>query len=257
MNTSDLKPLGIEITDLALDKVDARSVALLRNLLAESGVVVMRRQTIDDGIFLQFLHTFGEMAFTEGEVPLDGYPDLNFVSNIGRTTPPRSNFHVDTSYVSAPPAYTALRAVQVPASGGATVFTNQYRAYETLPKDIRTQLKGRTIRHVVSDLELGPDSETEAEHPIFRPHPLTGRVALYLSTPQRCVAISGMDQDSSREMIEYLFAHSTRKDNQLRHAWAEGDVVMWDNGCVLHKADHSGVVGDRVMHRGMVARYAA
>lgn len=257
MNTNVLSPLGIEITDLVLEEVDGHSVASLRNLLAEHGVMVMRRQTINDEIFLQFLQTFGDMAFTEGEQPLEGFPDLNFVSNIGRTTPPRSNFHVDTSYVAVPPAYTALRAVQIPASGGETLFTNQYRAYETLPDDVRTRLEGRTIRHVVTGLELGPEAETEAEHPVFRLHPLTGRTSLYLSTPQRCAAISGMDPDSSREMIEFLFAHSTREENTLRHAWAEGDVVMWDNGCVLHKADHSGVVGDRVMHRGMVARYAA
>ena len=54
-------------------------------------------------------------------------------------------------------------------------------------------------------------------------------------------------------MIELLYAHSTAEDNIYRHAWAPGDVVMWDNGCVLHRADHSDVVGDRVMHRGMVA----
>jgi taurine dioxygenase len=53
--------------------------------------------------------------------------------------------------------------------------------------------------------------------------------------------------------VRYLFEHSTRPDNVYAHAWAPGDVVMWDNRCVMHKADHDGVVGDRTMHRGMVA----
>ena len=59
------------------------------------------------------------------------------------------------------------------------------------------------------------------------------------------------------EAVAFLIAHSTREDNLYRHRWTPGDVVMWDNGCVLHKADHDGVDGDRVMHRGMVAGYAA
>lgn len=63
------------------------------------------------------------MTFTEGETPVAGFPDLNVISNVGRT-PPRSVFHVDTSYVRRPPAYTALRAVQIPAQGGETLFTS-------------------------------------------------------------------------------------------------------------------------------------
>lgn len=251
-----LDPIGVEITDLALQHLAADDVAHLRGLLAEHGVVVLPGQHVDDDTFLAFLQQFGDLTFTTGETPVAGFPDLNVVSNVGRTTTPRSTFHVDTSYVSAPPAYTALRAVDIPAHGGETLFTNQYRAYDTLPTEVRSSLEGRTIRHVVTGLDLGPDEETEAEHPVFRPHPLSGRTALYLSTPQRCVAVSGMHDDEGRETVEFLFAHSTRPDNTHRHTWSAGDVVMWDNGCVLHKADHTGVVGDRVMHRGMVAGYA-
>ena len=84
---------------------------------------------------------------------------------------------------------------------------------------------------------------------------LTGRTALYLSTPKRCAAISGLPDDEAAEVVQALSDHSTRDDNTLRHTWSPRDVVMWDNGAVLHRADHSGVVGDRVMHRGMVATY--
>ena len=74
---------------------------------------------------------------------------------------------------------------------------------------------------------------------------------------QRCAAISGLNAAEVEETIAFLTAHSTREDNLYRHRWSPGDVVMWDNGCVLHKADHGDVAGDRVMHRGMVAGYAA
>ncbi|MXG89283.1 TauD/TfdA family dioxygenase [Nocardioides flavescens] len=251
-----LEPVGVEVTGVDLGTLGADDVTHLRGLLAEHGVVVLPGQFVDDDTFLAFLRGFGPMTFTEGETPLEGHPDLNVISNVGRERPPRSQFHVDTSYVAEPPAYTALRAVRIPAQGGQTVFTNQYAAYESLPAELKERLEGRTVRHVATGVEVDDDAETSAEHPVFRPHPLTGRTALYLSTPQRCAAVSGMDDDEARATIEELLAHSTRDDNCLRHTWAPGDVVMWDNGCVLHKADHEGVVGDRVMHRGMVAGYA-
>lgn len=253
MNTTPLDPVGVEVTGLSLRDLDADLVGQLKALLADHGVLIAREQHLDDAAFVAFLAQFGELTFTKGETAAAGFPDLNVVSNVGRATPPRSTFHVDTSYVQAPPAYTALRAVEIPAQGGETLFTNQYRAFDTLPADVRARLEGRTITHVMTGLELGDDDETAAEHPVFRRHPVSGRTALYLTTPKRCAAISGIADAEAEELIASLFAHATTEDNTHRHAWAPGDVVMWDNACVLHRGDHADVVGDRVMHRGMVA----
>lgn len=253
MHVTALQPLGAEVTDLVVGPLDAPTVESLRDLLAEHGVLVLPRQDVDDTSFEAFLRSFGDLVFTVGETPLEGHQNLNVISNVGRTTPPKSQFHVDTSYVSRPPAYTALRAVQVPDEGGATVFTDQYRAYDTLPEQVRARLAGRTVTHVVTGVDPGHDQETSAEHPLFRPHPRSGRTSLYLSTPQRCAAVSGLDDEDAAATIASLLEHSTVPENTLRHAWSSGDVVIWDNGCVLHKADHDGVLGDRVMHRGMVA----
>ena len=248
-----LDPIGVEVTGLRFDELSPELVARLQDLLAHHGVLIMPGQHIDDAAFVASLKQFGELTFTKGETAAPGFPDLNVVSNVGRTTPPRSTFHVDTSYVRCPPAYTALRAVVIPAQGGETLFTNQYRAFDTLPSEVRERLAGRTIEHVVTGLDLGDDDETSAAHPVFRRHPISGRTALYLSTPARCVAISGLEPAEAEDMIDFLFEHSTTEHNTYRHAWSPGDVVMWDNACVLHRGDHAGVIGDRVMHRGMVA----
>jgi taurine dioxygenase len=253
MNHTVLDPVGLEMAGLSVSELDPELVGELKELLAEHGFLVLPDQDIDDAAFVDFLKRFGELTFTKGETSAPGLPDLNVVSNVGRTTPPRSVFHVDTSYVRRPPAYTALRAVEIPTQGGETLFTNQYRAFETLPEEVRSKLDGRTITHVVTGLDLDEDDETAAEHPVFRPHPISGRTALYMTTPERCAAVSGMDAPEANEMIALLFEHSTREDNIHRHAWSPGDIVMWDNACVLHRGDHARVVGDRVMHRGMVA----
>ena len=257
MKLSTRHPVGAAVTDLQIEACSPDQIPALRTLLAEHGVMVIPGQAVDDSAFLAFLQLFGELAFATGEIPVDGFPDLNIVSNVGRAEPPRSTFHVDTSYLKRPPAYTALRAVTIPEQGGETLFTNQYRAFDTLPADVVDALRGKSITHVVTGLELGDEDETAADHPVLRRHPLSGRTALYMSTPARCSAITGMGAAEASEMIAYLFEHSTAADNTYRHAWSPGDVVMWDNGCVLHRGDHSGVVGDRVMHRGMVAGYGA
>jgi len=168
MDVTAWQPVGAELTGLAVTDANAGTVGVLRQLLAEHGVLVLPGQDVDDVAFVKFLRSFGDLQFTEGETPVDAFPDLNVVSNVGRTTPPRSQFHLDTSYVRNPPAYTALRAVQVPSQGGATMFTNQYRAFETLPYDVREQLDGRTVTHVVTGVE--PGEEASAEHPVFRRH---------------------------------------------------------------------------------------
>ena len=250
---SPLRPVGVRLTGLALTQLDSDAVGELKRLLAQHGFAVFPEQALSDREFVAFLKLFGTLTFSKGEAPLPGFPDLNAVTNVGRKSKPRSVFHVDTSYVHAPPAYTALRAVQIPAAGGQTLFTNQYRAYELLSPELRVHLQGRLIRHVVTGLALGDDDERAADHPIFRRHPISGRIALYLSTPERCTAISGLSAAESTELIARLYAHSTTPENTYRHTWSAGDVVMWDNACVMHRADHAGVCGDRVLHRGMVA----
>ena len=257
MRHTPLAPFGVEVRGARVSDLGAAEADDLRRLLADHGVAVFRRQAVDDDGFLTFLRRLGRPVFTVGETPVPGHPELNVVTNVGRSRPPRSVFHVDTSYVAHPPAYTALRAVAVPEHGGETLFTDQYRAYDTLPGDLRELLAGRTIRHVVTGVDPGELQEHAADHPVFRPHPVSGRTALYLTTPERCAAVSGLDDATARRVVDLLYAHSIDERHAYRHRWRGGDVVVWDNGCVLHRADHSGVRGDRTLHRGMVDGYAA
>ncbi|MEO5854154.1 MAG: TauD/TfdA family dioxygenase [Nocardioides sp.] len=252
MELEPYEPIGVEVTKMSLRRLRWDQIPVLKGALAKHGVAVFPGQHLDDDALVALLQQLGTLIFTTGETPVAGYPDLNVISNVGRTVPPSSNFHVDSSYLSRPPIYTALRAVHIPSRGGQTLFTNQYLAYERLPVDMVSRLQGRLVTHVVTGLDLGEEDETSAEHPLFSSHPISNRTALYLSTPARCVAVSGMGPQESAEVVQYLYEHSTREDNVFRHSWAPGDVVIWDNRCVMHKADHTGVVGDRVMHRGMV-----
>ncbi|MGB3297040.1 MAG: TauD/TfdA family dioxygenase [Phormidesmis sp.] len=93
-------------------------------------------------------------------------------------------------------------------------------------------------------------------HPLFRRHPVSGRTVLVLSTPvlstpERCQKLSNISND--KQAIAALYKRFTRWHQVYRHAWQPDDVVVWDNRCTMHRADHSQVVGDRTLHRGLVA----
>lgn len=252
LHTRALAPSGIEIVDQSLGDLSDEQVVDLRAALGIQGFAVFRKQKIDDQQFTDFLKRLGPLTFTVGERAVEKHRMLNVVSNIGRSSPPRSVFHTDTSYVSRPPAYTALRAVQLPKSGGETLFTDQYAAFESLPSWLVKRLRGARVLHIASGVTLNESDESQCWHPLFRRHPISGRVALFLSTPQRCVEIEGYDRKMAERIIAALYRHSITRNPIYRHRWQPGDVVIWDDRCTLHRADHSQVQGDRVLHRGLI-----
>ena len=247
-----LSPFGVEAIGLEITDLDGE-IDAVKTAIARHGFMVFKGQRITDEAFVAFLNKLGQLTFTVGEKPVPGAPMLNLVTNVGRDRPPRSVFHTDTSYMAKPPAFTALRIVKVPSSGGETLFCNQYWAYKTLPKWVKERFGRAKVLHLVSGLTLNKSQETQCWHPLFRKHPISGRVALYLSTPERCQAISGVNAEEGRRIIRLLYKHSIRKNRLYRHQWQAGDVLVWDNRCTMHRADHSQVVGDRVLHRGLVA----
>ncbi len=249
----NLVPLGKELTTIDLNTVGDDDITKLKHLLARIGVVVIREQSLSDAEFVTFLQRLGTLTFTVGEQPVAEQPWLNLVSNVGRESPPRSVFHTDTSYIARPPAYTALKAVTLPQHGGETLFSNQYLAFETLPVSIKQQLADAQVLHVASGVNLDRQAESQSWHPLFRQHPLSGKIALFLSTPERCQQIQGLELSYSQRAIRLLYQHSIRPQRLYRHQWRSGDIVIWDNRCTMHRADHSQVVGDRILHRCLVA----
>lgn len=248
-----LHPFGVALPGIDLVDLSSGDIDTLKTTLANSGFIVFRKQSTNDQRFVDFLARLGALTFTAGETPVQGEPDLNVVSSIGRAQPPKSVFHTDTSYVSQPPAYTALRAVIVPEpDGGSFYFSDQYRAYETLPALIKEKLSQARVLHVVSGLTLDDGVESQCWHPLFRKHPVSGRTALFLSTPARCRAISGLEAGKAQRILQLLYRHSIRPGRIYSHRWAAGDILLWDNRCTMHRAELIQTVGDRLLHRGLV-----
>jgi len=149
-----------------------------------------------------------------------------------------------------------LYALEAPGLGGDTAFANQELAYEALSRGLRNVVDGLRAVHSAEGLAStygeNPRDAPRAEHPVVRTHDETGRRSLYV-----CRAFTRRFVDWSREesapLLEYLYQHSVRPEFQARHTWQAGDVVMWDNRCLVHFAVHDHGDEPRVIHRVQVA----
>ena len=256
--------LGAEIhgVDLARELTPAL-VAAIRAAWLEHGVVFFRDQNLDADAFMRFARAMGEpieYPFVRG---LPGYP---FIIEVKKLEHERSNFggmwHTDTSYLECPPSGTMLLAHEIPPYGGDTEFASGVAAYEALSNGLQATLaplravsssakadvtKSREDR-IASDGRPEARKVYEAEHPVVRTHPETGRKSLYVNGGHT-VRFAGWTEEESAPLLAYLFRHQQRAEFTCRFVWQVGSLALWDNRSVLHNPvnDYHGF--RRVMHR--------
>jgi len=217
----------------------------------------------------------------QGRAPADGvagFPEIAVISNLGPSGEPVMQneglgsgevvWHSDNSYIETPPAGSFLRALEVPPEGGNTAFTNQYLAYDTLPADVKARLRGLHARHDSSRNSAGvarpgvsvPKTLADVpgpDHPLVRLHPVTGRKALYLGRRRIYPSqyIVGWDRAESEALLDYLWDHASQRRFEWAHGpWRTGDMLLWDNRCVMHHRDAHSSTHRRIMHRTQMGR---
>jgi alpha-ketoglutarate-dependent taurine dioxygenase len=255
--------LGAEITgvDLATDLVD-ETVAEIRRAWLEHLVVFFRDQLLGPDELLAFARRLGtpvEYPFVKG---IEGYPEIIVVSKLPHET---VNFggiwHSDTVYLERPPMATLLIAREVPLSGGDTMYSNMYDAYEALSPGMQRLLEtlravnssaladvSKTREDRIRDRGSASDHEYLAEHPVVRTHPETGRKALYVNVAHTLRFVD-MTEEESRPLLRYLFEHSIRPEFTCRFQWRAGSVALWDNRCAMHNPINDYQGATRTMHR--------
>ena len=216
-------------------------------------VLVIRDQNLDPQQMLGAVHLFGEVfAQHNKRFSLADCPQIHYLSNEdhhsdGNRYIPGAGFHTDHSNAPEPPKATVLFARSLPETGGDTQFVNMYSAYADLPDDIKLKiadLKAVHVyqsRHSVRKLMVLTEGDKKnipnsVVHPLVRTHPETSRKALYIN-PIRIEAIEGLSEPEALALLDELLTHATQEKYQYRHKWRLGDLVMWDNRCLLHKAN--------------------
>lgn len=245
---------GVEVTGLDLrDPQSGETVAALNRAFSDHSVLVIRDQHLSPPQVLDAVQLFGPVFQQHNtRFALPDCPQIHYISNQdffpdGRRYIPGEGWHTDHSNDTRPPKATVLHAVQLPDQGGDTQFANMAAAYDALPDRTKDRIAPLIAIHVYqnshSARKLMGLSEANKErvpnavlHPITRTHPETGRKAIYIN-PIRIEGILGLDHKEALPLLDELLEHATRPRFQYRHQWRPGDLTLWDNRCLLHKAN--------------------
>ena len=247
--------LGARVDGIALadDMSDATFAAIYRAYLRFQ-VLLFPPQDVPPARQVAFARRFGEVQIhVMNQYHADGHPELYRLSNLDAEGKPNGRhpdkgtmaWHTDGSWRRVTGHATIIYGEVVPATGGETHFADMYGAYERLDAGWKARVSSlravhnldfsRTRRH-------GEEPMTDAQrlatppvdHPVVRTHPETGRRCLYLG--DHAESIVGMPYDEGRALIEELNALAIHPDLTYEHRWTPGELIVWDNRCLMHRA---------------------
>ncbi len=255
--------LGAEIVGVDLrHDLDDGTCAQIRDIWHQNLVILMRGQDLTEEDEVRFAEMFGPPAKIHTRQFVRGHPAVMLISNIREDGKPigalpdgEMHFHTDQCHQERPAMASMLYAIEVPREGGNTLFANGYKAYETLPEDVKGRIDGRKALNAYdydnASMKRGTrvaEGVPSYVHPVVRTHPATGRKALYVNRLMT-VRIEGMPEDESAELLDMLFDHQERREFVYEHVWRPGDLLMWDNRCTLHARTDFSAGERRLMRR--------
>ena len=279
---SDTIAAEIRGVDLSRPMSDAAFAKIYAAWL-EHLVLVFRGQTLSDLDLVTFSRRFGVLDVPpisgHGDAFVPDQPEVFVISNVIENGRPIGSlgdgeclWHTDMAYQEVPPKASCLYSLEVPDGEGDTGFLNMYAAYDTLPAPLQSRIEGLTIKHdsqyTLDGLPRDEGGETLAEakargvfdvralsgtsHPIVRTHPETGRKALYVGRRQNTY-INGLSVEDSEDLLDALWDHVETLGRATWHQrWRPGELVIWDNRCVMHRRDEFPPTTRRVMHRTQI-----
>jgi taurine dioxygenase len=246
--------LGAEIRGVTLTALDDAGWREIQRAFLDYAVLVFRDQALEAADIMRVGGRFGPPCHYPFVTGIEGFPYIfEVVKAEEETTNFGGSWHSDTTYLREPPLGTLLYALETPTHGGDTLFSSTRAAYDALSDGMREMLTGlvgvnsaglkygggRSKMHSkiggmkVHDTDSA--EQYEAEHPVVRTHPDTGRKALYLSR-SHTIRFKDMTEAESRPLIEFLQEHQTRPEFTCRVQWAPGTLTVWDNRCTQHFA---------------------
>jgi len=266
--------VGAEVTGVDLATVTESEFSLIRAAWHQYSALLFRDQQLDDDDLLSFSRRFGQLdhapVMENGRSAVEGKPEIYVISNvlddtgmaIGSLGSGEAVWHTDMSYLASPPDASMLFAIEVPPFGGNTSLAGMHEALRSMPNKLRNKIRGRTIKHDGTYNSGGmlrqgvrqDDNPVTCEgtaHPIICRHPETGRETLYLGR-RRNAYIPGLTLEESETLLDELWVHATQPKFQFEHRWREGDLLLWDNRCTLHKRGCFDPNSRRVMHRTQI-----
>jgi taurine dioxygenase len=245
--------IGAELRGIDLrERPDDETVRAIYQAWLDHLVIVFPGQQLSQEDLIRVTGYFGELNAL-GRPPKyfpKGYdrllPGIMLISNIRENGEPigalpdgEMMFHHDMIHAEIPSKGTFLYSVEIPSTGGNTLFASGYAAYDTLDPGIRDRLEGRKAFHhynfgsTIRGDGKGVEAFAESMHPVFRTHEETGRKAVYVNRLMT-MKVEGLPEDEGQRLLNAVWDHSERPEFVYEHVWRVGDLVLWDNRCSTH-----------------------
>ena len=253
--------IGAEITGVDLKMVDNKQVADIRAALLKHQVVFFRDQTLNQEEHIHFARHFGELEIHPATPKGQNNPEVLHIAHGPESKGRENMWHSDVTWREKPSLGSILKAVEVPAVGGDTLFANMAEAYERLPDSIKDKIAGKIAVHDIARVFAGRLNKTAEqlretypviEHPVVRTHPETGANVLYVNNAFTS-HIKGMDEDESMELLQALYRTASNPELQCRFRWKAGSLAFWDNRACQHFASSDYFPKVRKMERVTIA----
>lgn len=262
ITVSPLTPaIGAEIGNIDLRQAGSDEIVDIRAALLEYKVVFFRDQTLTQAEHIAFARKFGDLEIHPATPKSQSNPEVLHIAH-GPESKGKENFwHSDVTWREKPSLGSILKAVEVPAVGGDTLFANMVMAYELLPDDIKKVITGRTAVHDIARVFAGRLNKSAEElreryppmeHPIVRTHPETGESVLYVNTAFTS-HIKDMEKDESARLLRKLYRTAANPEIQCRFRWQPGSLAFWDNRASQHFASSDYFPQVRKMERVTIA----
>lgn len=262
ITVSPLTPaIGAEIGNIDLRQVSRDEIADIRAALLEYKVVFFRDQTLTQAEHISFAREFGDLEIHPATPKSQSNPEVLHIAH-GPESKGKENFwHSDVTWREKPSLGSILKAVEVPAVGGDTLFANMVMAYELLPDDIKEVITGRVAVHDIARVFAGRLNKSAEElreryppmeHPIVRTHPETGESVLYVNTAFTS-HIKDMEEGDSARLLRELYRTAANPEIQCRFRWQPGSLAFWDNRASQHFASSDYFPQVRKMERVTIA----
>ena len=260
---------GAEITGIDLSQpLGSADIADIRSAWLQHHVLSFPNQQISDDDLERFTLHFGPFGEDPFIAPIEGRKHIIAVQRDANETASlfAEAWHTDWSFQVNPPAGTCLYGIDIPPSGGDTLFVNQHAALDAMPAELREQIEGKQAIHSAQlayspegaygeqdedrSMDIRPAEAAKATqlHPLICAHPETGQLGLY-GCFGYIIGIDGMEQDAALALLMKLYEWQGRDEFVYRHQWQKDMLVMWDNRSLLHCATGGYEGYSRRLHR--------
>ena len=240
--------LGAVITGVDLSKeINEEQYKDIHKAFLDNQVLFFQNQNeILPEIHLKLGKLFGELHVHPAAPSMSGYPEIFEIHAHKNSKVANGEFwHSDVSCDIEPPLGTMLQLHILPETGGDTMFSDMYSAYNELSDKYKSLLDGLIAIHESEHLYSGRYEDRGvnrdniktpvANHPLIRTHPITGKKAIYVNRTFT-TGIEGMNKNESLSILEFLFEHCEHVNFQIRYRWNKNDMAFWDNRCTMHRA---------------------